>query len=88
MLYLTGRGDFARRVIEHVGRDFGEDAVALRISVGERGRPACGSRRRAGHIPNTQKVSARRQNQHAGRVCSPQRDVHDLGEVHLGDRQN
>jgi hypothetical protein len=27
-------GDFARRVVEHVGRAFGEDAVALRVGIG------------------------------------------------------
>ena len=31
---LAAAGDFARRVVEHVGRAFGEDAVALRIGVG------------------------------------------------------
>ena len=62
---------------------------------GERGRPACRGRRLAGDIvQSTRKVSARRRNQHARRVCSPtpdevvedafgrQREVHDLGEVH------
>ena len=31
---LAAAGDFARRVVEHVGRAFGENAVALRIGVG------------------------------------------------------
>ncbi len=32
--YLTGQGDFAGGVVEHVGRAFGVDAVALWAGVG------------------------------------------------------
>jgi len=31
---LAAAGDLTRRVVEHVGGAFGEDAVALRIGVG------------------------------------------------------
>ena len=31
---FAAAGDFAGRVVEHVGRAFGEEAVALRIGVG------------------------------------------------------
>ena len=31
---LAAAGDFARRMVEHVGRAFGEEAVALWVSVG------------------------------------------------------
>ena len=32
--HLVADGNFARRVVEHVGRPFGENAVSLRIGVG------------------------------------------------------
>ena len=32
--HFAANGDFAGGVVKHVGRAFGEDAVALRISVG------------------------------------------------------
>ena len=34
---FAAAGDFARRMVEHVGRAFGEEALALRVGIGAAG---------------------------------------------------
>ena len=108
---LAADGDFARRVVEHVGRTFGENAVALRIGVGrEMKQHFAGIVHvhvgvhhydvfREHHLPHAPEavhdfVGLHRvglldadEDEVVEHAFRRQRDVHNLGEIHLEDRQ-
>ena len=104
-------GDFAGGVVEHVGRAFGEDAVALRIGVGAETEEDFAGVVHVHVVVHHDDVFGEHHLAHAPEAVHDfvglhrvglldadedevvedafgrQRDVHDLREVHLEDRQ-
>ncbi len=108
---FAAAGDFAGGVVEHVGRAFGEDAVALRVGVGAEAEEDFAGVVHVHVVVHHDDVFGEHHLAHAPEAVHDfvglhrvgladahedevvedafrrQRDVHDLGEVHLEDGQ-